>query len=184
VAALQTASRQWQELHVPYEAATAMTLLGQAQTAARNDDAAKVFFANARALFEQIGANLDARGIDSTRRTRRPSGLTEREVEVLDLIAAGWANKEIAAQLRLSAKTVSRHLTNIFNKIGVTSRAAATAYAFEHHLVSRHPRKPDGSPLPRKNVTKTHQPAPLTPWREQCRARPDDGASLRPPPPG
>ncbi len=59
---------------------------------------------------------------------------------MLRLIAAGRANKEVAAQLHLSAKTVSRHLTNIFTKIGVTSRAAATAYAFEHHLVSRRPK--------------------------------------------
>jgi len=136
---LQSALRQWQELKVPYEVATATTLLGQAQIEAGNDDAAKESFAKARALFEQIGAHLDARGIDSARGTRRASGLTEREVEVLRLIAAGLANKEIAAQLQLSAKTVSRHLTNIFNKIGVTSRAAATAYAFEHHLISRRP---------------------------------------------
>jgi DNA-binding NarL/FixJ family response regulator len=67
---------------------------------------------------------------------RQPAGLTEREVEVLRLIASGRSNKEVAAQLLLSAKTVSRHLTNIFNKIGVTSRAAATAFAFEHRLIS------------------------------------------------
>jgi DNA-binding NarL/FixJ family response regulator len=63
--------------------------------------------------------------------------LTAREVEVLQLIAAGHANKEIAAQLFLSEKTVSRHLSNIFTKIGVSSRAAATAFAFEQQLVGR-----------------------------------------------
>jgi len=134
---LQSAVGQWQELQVPYEIATASTLLGQAQRQAGREDAAKESFARARALFEQIGARLDAHAIETTRRTRRPAGLTEREVEVLRLIAAGQANKEIAAQLRLSSKTVSRHLTNIFNKIGVTSRAAATAFAFEHHLIGR-----------------------------------------------
>ena len=64
----------------------------------------------------------------------RPAGLTDREVEVLRLVAAGRTNKEIAAELYLSAKTVSRHLSNIFTKIGVTSRSAATAFAFEHDL--------------------------------------------------
>jgi DNA-binding NarL/FixJ family response regulator len=121
---------------VPYEVATVSTLLGHAQSEAGNEDAGKASFARARALFEQIGARLDAHAIETTR-PRRPAGLTEREVEVLRLIAAGQANKEIAAELHLSSKTVSRHLTNIFNKIGVTSRAAATAFAFEHHLIAR-----------------------------------------------
>jgi DNA-binding NarL/FixJ family response regulator len=64
-----------------------------------------------------------------------PAGLTEREVEVLRLIAAGKSNSEIASELYLSVKTVSRHLSNIFTKIGVTSRSGATAFAFEHELV-------------------------------------------------
>jgi two-component system, NarL family, response regulator NreC len=65
-----------------------------------------------------------------------PDGLTDREVEVLRLIAAGLTNNEIAGELYLSSKTVSRHLSNIFTKIGVSSRAGATAFAFEHDLVS------------------------------------------------
>jgi DNA-binding NarL/FixJ family response regulator len=64
-----------------------------------------------------------------------PNGLTAREAEVLRLIAGGLSNKDIAAELHLSVKTVSRHLSNIFTKIGVSSRAAATAFAFEHDLV-------------------------------------------------
>ena len=136
-ATLLAAVRQWQELQVPYEIATANTLLGQAQRDAGNQDAADESFVRARALFEQIGARLDALDLDAPRRPSRPARLTEREVEVLLLIASGQANKQIAAQLHLSAKTVSRHLTNIFNKIGVTSRAAATAFAFEHHLISK-----------------------------------------------
>jgi ATP/maltotriose-dependent transcriptional regulator MalT len=136
VATLQTVTRQWHELEVPYEVATACTLLGQAQSDAGDEDAAKESFNRARALFEQIGARVDARAVEPVRRVR-PAGLTEREVEVLCLLAAGQANKEIAATLHLSAKTVSRHLTNIFNKIGVNSRAAATAFAFEHDLVGR-----------------------------------------------
>jgi ATP/maltotriose-dependent transcriptional regulator MalT len=134
---LQDAVSQWQALQVPYEVATALTLLAQAQRDTGDEDAAKESFARARALFEKVGAGLDAHGIDTSRRARRPAGLTEREVEVLRLIADGQANKEIAAELHLSSKTVSRHLTNIFNKIGVTSRASATAFAFEHHLIDR-----------------------------------------------
>jgi ATP/maltotriose-dependent transcriptional regulator MalT len=136
-ASLHVALRQWKELEVPYEIATADTLLGQAQREAGDEAAARASFARARAMFGHIGARLDADGLDTTPRARRPAGLTEREVEVLCLIANGRANKEVAAQLHLSAKTVSRHLTNIFNKIGVTSRAAATAFAFEHDLIGR-----------------------------------------------
>ena len=57
---------------------------------------------------------------------------------MLRLVAAGLSNKDIAAELHLSTKTVSRHLSNIFTKIDVSSRAAATAFAFEHQLVGRH----------------------------------------------
>jgi DNA-binding NarL/FixJ family response regulator len=136
-ATIQSAARLWQELQVPYEVATACTLLGQAQSEAGDHNAGKQSFDKARVLFEQIGARLDARAIEPARRTRRPAGLTEREVEVLSLLATGQANKEIAATLHLSAKTVSRHLTNIFNKIGVTSRTAATAFAFEQNLIGK-----------------------------------------------
>jgi DNA-binding NarL/FixJ family response regulator len=66
-----------------------------------------------------------------------PAGLTEREAEVLRLVAAGLTNNDIAERLFLSAKTVSRHLSNIFVKIGVSSRSSATAYAFEHGVVDR-----------------------------------------------
>jgi DNA-binding NarL/FixJ family response regulator len=64
-----------------------------------------------------------------------PSGLTEREVEVLRLVASGRTNPEIAKVLFISEKTVSRHLTNIFTKIDVSSRTAAAAFAFEHHML-------------------------------------------------
>jgi ATP/maltotriose-dependent transcriptional regulator MalT len=134
-ATLQAALRRWQELEVPYEVATAHTLLGQALRQAGDEAAATQSFAHARALFEHIGAHLDTR-VGAPPSTRvSPAGLTGREIEVLRLVAAGRANKEIAAQLHLSAKTVSRHLTNIFDKIGVNSRTAATAYAYQNHLV-------------------------------------------------
>jgi DNA-binding NarL/FixJ family response regulator len=137
IASLQAALARWLSLQVPYELATASTLLGQAQREAGLEAAALESFTRARTLFEQIGAGLDAQSVDSGPRIRRPAGLTEREVEVLSLIAAGRTNREIAEQLHLSPKTVSRHLSNIFMKIQVSSRAAATAFAFEQHLVGR-----------------------------------------------
>jgi ATP/maltotriose-dependent transcriptional regulator MalT len=138
-ATLQAAARQWQELEVPYEVASATTLLGQAYRQTGDEGAARKTFASARELFESLGARLEANSFDfrRARTSQLPAGLTQREVQVLQLVAAGNANKEIAARLHLSAKTVSRHLTNIFNKLGVTSRAAATAFAYQHDLVSR-----------------------------------------------
>ncbi|MGH3469170.1 MAG: response regulator transcription factor, partial [Thermocrispum sp.] len=68
-------------------------------------------------------------------RRRAPGGLTAREVEVLRLVAAGKSTRALAAELFISEKTAARHLSNIFAKIHVTSRTAAAAYAYEHHLV-------------------------------------------------
>jgi DNA-binding NarL/FixJ family response regulator len=64
-----------------------------------------------------------------------PPGLTDREVEVLRLIARGRSNREVAAQLFISAKTVGRHVENVYAKIDVSSRAAAAVFAMEHHLL-------------------------------------------------
>jgi len=69
--------------------------------------------------------------------TQLPNGLTGREAEVLCLVASGRTNKQMAEALGLSEKTIARHLSNIFTKIDVSSRAAATAFAFEHELVGR-----------------------------------------------
>jgi DNA-binding CsgD family transcriptional regulator len=140
---LQDALQRWRAFDVPYEAATTGTLLGEALRACGDEEAAVVAFTTAASLFDQIGARLDARLAGDGARSalslaeppRRPAGLTEREVEVLRLVAGGLTNSDIAAALHLSVKTVSRHLSNIFTKIGVTSRAAATAFAFEHALI-------------------------------------------------
>jgi ATP/maltotriose-dependent transcriptional regulator MalT len=137
VETLRTAAGRWRALEVPYEEATARTLLGQALREAGDEPGAKEAFSAAAALFDQIGARLDARLVYGDTKPVLPGGLTEREAEVLRLIAAGMSNNDIATELYLSVKTVSRHLSNIFTKIGVSSRAAATAYAFEHHLVER-----------------------------------------------
>jgi DNA-binding CsgD family transcriptional regulator len=126
---LTDAARLWQELDIPFELATTRTVLAQALHDRGELDAAAAMFVSARGLFDQLGV----RHTDEAP-AARPAGLTEREVEVLRLLAEGRTNKEIAAELFLSAKTVSRHLSNIFTKIGVSSRAAATAFAYQHDL--------------------------------------------------
>jgi ATP/maltotriose-dependent transcriptional regulator MalT len=136
-AAAREAVTLWHALNVPYEVASARTLLGEALRGV-DDDASRASFEVAEELFSQIGARLDAEQsrLATTKRvvTAFPAGLTERECEVLRLIAAGHTNKEIAETLVLSGKTVSRHLSNIFAKINVSTRAAATAFAFENGL--------------------------------------------------
>ena len=123
---------------MPYEVATARTLLGQALRDAGDDAGGdRVVRRRPRRCSTRSAPGSTPRLVLRRRRAAAPAGLTDREVEVLRLIAAGLTNNEIAAELYLSAKTVSRHLSNIFTKIGVTSRAGATAFAFEHHLVDR-----------------------------------------------
>lgn len=138
---LQEALVQWVALGVPYEVATTRTLLGQAlrnRGGPGDREAATEAFAAATQMFDEIGAHFDARLVATPDEPVLPAGLTAREVEVLRLIATGLTNNDVAERLHLSAKTVSRHLSNIFTKTGVTSRAAATAFAFEHDLVPRH----------------------------------------------
>jgi ATP/maltotriose-dependent transcriptional regulator MalT len=135
---LRQAVQQWQDLEMPYEVATARLLLAQACRAAGDEEAASASLAAARAAFEMLGAELDARAAQQLDGTHRaPAGLTSREVEVLKLVATGASNKDIAASLVLSEKTVARHLSNIFTKAGVTSRSAATAFAFDSGIMTR-----------------------------------------------
>jgi ATP/maltotriose-dependent transcriptional regulator MalT len=137
-ATLRAALARWQELEAPHEVATVRTLLGLACRDAGDHDGAVASFAAAESVFDRLGATLDARLVrDLTTPPRLPGGLTEREAQVLRLAAAGGTNREIAADLHLSEKTVARHLSNIFTKIGVSSRSGATAYAFEHRIVER-----------------------------------------------
>lgn len=134
-ATLREALHRWQELEVPYEEATARLLLGHACRQCGDNDGASRSLTNAAAIFDRLGATLDARSTrDLTTATALPAGLTAREAEVLALVASGQTNKEMAATLFLSERTVARHLSNIFTKIGATSRTAAAAFAFEHGL--------------------------------------------------
>ena len=120
---------------MPYEVATARLLLGQACRNCGDEDGAGQSFKHAADIFDRLGAAIDSQQLrDLTTRSTLPAGLTEREAEVLRLVAAGSTNKEIAVALHLSERTVARHLSNIFTKIGVTSRTAAAAFAYEHAL--------------------------------------------------
>jgi len=94
-----------------------------------------VEFQGARAMFAALGAGPSVAGLDALRRQPGDSPLTAREVEVLRLVASGLTNRAIAGELYLSEKTVARHLSNIFAKLDLPSRAAATAYAYQHRLV-------------------------------------------------
>jgi ATP/maltotriose-dependent transcriptional regulator MalT len=136
--ALRRAWRIWQELEVPYEAARVRVLVGLACRALGDDDTATLELEAARGVFEQLGAAPDLAKVDSLpwgALSADAHGLTPRELQVLRLVAAGETNKAIAAELVLSGRTVDRHVSNIFSKLGVSSRAAATAYAYEHQLI-------------------------------------------------
>jgi ATP/maltotriose-dependent transcriptional regulator MalT len=135
---LRRAWRVWQELEVPYEVARVRVLLGLACHALGDDDTASLELEAARDGFARLGAAPDLARIESlTRSVSSDHGhrLTRRELQVLRLVAGGETNKAIATELVLSERTVDRHVSNIFTKLGVTSRAAATAYAYKHQLV-------------------------------------------------
>ena len=128
----------WQELDAPYEAARARVVVATACRALGDEDAARMELDAAREVFERLLAAPDLARVEAltgAARSRAGSGLTAREVEVLRLVATGRTNRVIAAELFLSEKTVARHLSNIFTKLGVSSRAAATAFAYRHELV-------------------------------------------------
>ncbi|HUS60937.1 MAG TPA: helix-turn-helix transcriptional regulator [Acidimicrobiales bacterium] len=137
-ATLRNAVSRWSDLGVPYDVATARTLLGLACRHAQDEAGAAAAFDTARRLFDDLGVRAEARSSQpASPSPALPCGLTEREAEVLRLVAAGHTNKEVAAALFLSNKTIARHLSNIFTKIEVSTRAAATAFAFEHNVIQR-----------------------------------------------
>lgn len=131
----------WQELEAPYEAERVRVLIGHACQELGDHDTAQAHFDAAGSVFERLGAAVDLRAVSSRAVSSRAdaatpvAALTQREVEVLGLVAAGKTNRQIAADLAISEHTVARHLSNIFNKLGVTSRTAASAFAFKHGLV-------------------------------------------------
>jgi DNA-binding CsgD family transcriptional regulator len=135
---LRRAWQLWQEVEAPYLAARVRVLLGLACRALGDDDGAELELDAARATFEPLGAAPDLARVATLARavaSGRPHGLTRRELQVIRMVAAGKTNKTIAAELFLSEKTVDRHVSNILTKLDVPSRAAATAYAYQHKLI-------------------------------------------------
>ena len=130
LAALRGASARWRELEMPYEAARTQVRIGLACRALGDEDGAALEFDAARREFDRLGARPDLARLAELVGAGKTTGvLSVRECEVLRLVAAGQTNREIGAELVLSEHTVARHLQNIFGKLGLSSRAAATAYA-------------------------------------------------------
>jgi ATP/maltotriose-dependent transcriptional regulator MalT len=132
----------WRDLDAPYEAARVAVLVGRACRALGDDEGARMEWEASARVFQQCGAAPALEELDRLLHDRpsakRPEtgGLTSREVEVLRLIARGKTNRAIAGDLDISEKTVARHISNIFVKLDLSTRAAATAYAFTHGLMS------------------------------------------------
>jgi ATP/maltotriose-dependent transcriptional regulator MalT len=136
--ALRRGWQVWRELDAPYEAARVRVLVALGCRALGDEDSAALELDAARRVFAQLGAGPDLTRVTALNRTRidpAAHGLTARELQVLRLLATGKTNRAIAADLVVADKTVDRHVTNIFTKLGVSSRAAATAYAYQHRLL-------------------------------------------------
>jgi DNA-binding NarL/FixJ family response regulator len=136
-AALQRLRRAWtlwNQVDAPYEAARTRVEVSAACRALGDEDAAQMEIDAARTAFEQLGAAVDLAVLLRGKAAAPDHDLSPREFEVVKLLASGKSNRTIAAELFLSEKTVARHLSNIFGKLGVSSRTAAAAYAYEHGL--------------------------------------------------
>jgi len=138
LAELRRAWTLWCEIDAPYEAARTRVLLACACKELDDCDAAKLELELASEVFQQLGAAPELAQVEKLV-FQKPSSpttvLTSREVEVVRLIATGKTNRAIAVKLGISEKTVARHISNIFTKLGISSRSAATAFAYQHELV-------------------------------------------------
>jgi DNA-binding CsgD family transcriptional regulator len=138
LASLRQSWTTWQELEAPYEAARVRVLIGLACRQLGDADTAEMELDAARWVFRQLGAAPALAHVERLFPKAAPTaagGLTAREVEVLRLVSSGKSNRAIADELVISEKTVARHVSNIFTKLGLSSRSAATSYAYEHDLV-------------------------------------------------
>jgi DNA-binding NarL/FixJ family response regulator len=135
--ALRRALELWRQVEAPYEEARARVLMALACRSLGDEEGSELELGAAASAFERLGAAPDLARVGGLRGPRRHDGhrLTRRELQVLRLVAAGKTNKAIAAQLQLSDRTVDRHVSNIFRKLNVPSRAAATARAYDRHLL-------------------------------------------------
>jgi DNA-binding CsgD family transcriptional regulator len=134
---LRRAFEVWQQIEAPYAAARVRVLIARCCRVLGDDDGADLEIEAARAVFARLGAAPDLARLESRERavSGHPHGLTPRELQVLRLVAAGETNKTIAGRLALSEKTIDRHVSNILNKLDVSSRTAATALAFRRKLL-------------------------------------------------
>ena len=130
---LRKAFNAYHALGVRYDAARTRRLIADACEALGDHDAAEMESSSARAALESLGATTPSTTAAETESL--PDGLTQRELEVLVLLAQGKTNRTIATELFISEKTVASHVSHIFTKLGVASRSAATAYAYDHDLV-------------------------------------------------
>ncbi|MEK1887113.1 MAG: response regulator transcription factor [Phyllobacterium sp.] len=134
---LRLASDFWQLAEAPYHTARARELTGQACRSLGDEEGAALELAAAAAVYRELGATPDLARLESIQGAAPDlrHGLTKRELQVLRLVAAGDTNRAIAAELFLSERTIERHLSNIFTKLDLSTRAAATAWAYEHGLI-------------------------------------------------
>src|ERR671918_740001 len=132
---LRRAHRSWRDLDAPHQAARVRPLIGVACRELGDGASAELEFEAARSALEELGARPDLERLARLAGSPRPGGLSRRESEVLTLVAAGKTNRAIATELFISEKTVARHVSNIFTKLGLSSRAEATAYAYKHGVV-------------------------------------------------
>jgi DNA-binding CsgD family transcriptional regulator len=138
LASLRRADELWRRLAAPYERARTRELIGRACRSLRDEDSARLELIAARETFARLGAANDLARIEGPSgldRSIGPHELTKRELEVLRLLSTGETNREIAASLVVSVRTVDRHVSNIYAKLGISSRAAAASYAHQHGLV-------------------------------------------------
>ena len=138
LARLREAWTIWQEIDAPYDSARVRVLLGVAYRKLADDAAADLELESARRVFERLEARPDLVRLDALRKTHGTDVggvLTARELQVIELIARGQTNRAIAGQLSISERTVDRHVSNILLKLDLPSRSAATAYAYQHHLI-------------------------------------------------
>jgi DNA-binding CsgD family transcriptional regulator len=137
-ASLHQACEIWRELEMPYDEAQTCLLMAAVCEKRGDRDGRRLEIETARRIFTQLGAEPGLARIAALSERASPQrigSLSEREAQVLRLLAAGKTNRAIADELFISEKTVARHVSNIFDKLGVSSRTGATAWAFQHHLI-------------------------------------------------
>jgi ATP/maltotriose-dependent transcriptional regulator MalT len=134
---LRQAAEYWSELEAPYEASRVRVLIALACRKLRDEENARLELTAARQTFQRLGAPVELAQVDALfdQDEKATGPLTERELQVLRLVAAGMTNRGIAEKLHISEKTVARHISNIFTKLDLASRTAAAAYAYDHNLV-------------------------------------------------